>query len=124
MLNPGGLESGNQRAWQPVRRRSAKPARMIFMAVLFWVLLEAVLVWVAADDGRGKNLRNILHRLFGQLLQSIEVPEIALLLAEAHFAQHPEHAVLALVVAGDGEHERVGAELREQVVEVLGGDVG
>src|SRR5258706_6304281 len=100
MLNPGALESGNQRAWQPVRRRSAKPARMIFMAVLFWVLLEAVLVWVDADDGRGKNLGNILHRLFGQLLQSIQVLEIALLLAEAHLVEDPAHARLALVVAG------------------------
>src|SRR5437763_4686746 len=111
--------------WQPASASAstAKAERAFLrMGVLFSV--EAVFPGVIADDGCREDLRNVLHRLFGQFFQAVEVPEVSLLLAEADLAQDPEHAVLALVVAGDGEHERVGAELCEQVVEILGGDMG
>ena len=57
------------------------------------------------------------------------MPEVALLLAEPSgllrdLMQHAAHPVLALVVAGDGEHERVAAEFGEEVREVLRGRVG
>src|SRR5947209_2014528 len=66
-------------------------------------LFQAILFRVVADDRGCEDLRNVLHRLRRQLLQAIEVPEVALLPAPAaglvggHVAQHLAQAVLALV---------------------------
>src|SRR5205823_976755 len=72
--------------------------------------------------------RDILQRLLGQLLQPVEVPEIALVLAEParllrDLVQHAPHPVLALVVGGEGEHEGVLAELGEQIRQIARGGV-
>src|SRR2546430_11992723 len=82
-------------------------------------LFQAVFLWIVADDRGREDLRDVFHRLLGQSLDAVEVPEIALLLAPAtglagELAQQAAHAVLALVVAGDGEHERIAAEIGEQ----------
>src|SRR5690242_13419738 len=95
------------RAWQPQRpaRASAVSARQtVFIGeVLCGWLFQAVLLRVVADDRGREDLRDVLHRLLGQDLQTVEVPEIALLLAPSSRLlgeplEEAHHPVLALVV--------------------------
>src|SRR5438874_2932445 len=121
------------REWHPhsAAKASAGKARYqeVFIGgVLSSWLIQAVLLRVVADDRGSENLRDVLERLGGQLLQPVEVPEVALLLAEPSgllrdLVQDAPHPVFALVVAGDGKHERIAAELGEQVRQVLRGGV-
>src|SRR5438309_6683999 len=111
------------REWQPASpatSASAVRARQVKVFIggspFLGCLLQPVFLGIVADAGGGEDLRDVFHRLLGQLLQAVEVPEVALLLAPAprlvgELAQQAMHAVLALVVAGDGEHEGVPAEI-------------
>src|SRR2546430_10674706 len=121
------------RAWQPQSpaTASAVSARQtVFIGeVLSGWLFQAVLVRVVADDRGREDLRNVLHRLVGQDPQAVEVPEVALLLAPASGLlgeplEDAHHSVLALVVAGDGQHERIAAELAEQRRQISRGGPG
>src|SRR4051812_19226004 len=88
---------------------AAVATRKLFIGCAFFRsgLLEAVFLRVVANDGSRQDLRNVLQRLVRQLLQTIEVPEVALLftpsaaLVGGHVAEHLAQAVLALVVRGD-----------------------
>ena len=55
--------------------------------------IKAEIPCVAADDRRRENLRDVFARLLRQLLHPVQVPEVALLLAEAApFDQRPVRA--------------------------------
>src|ERR1700682_3642636 len=87
-------------------------APFFICGVLSGLLLEPVFLGVVADYRRREDLGDIFERLLRQLLEAVQMPEIALLLAEParllrHLVQHPAHARLALVVGSDGQHERV-----------------
>ena len=85
---------------------------------------EAVTLRVSSDHCRSEDLRHVLPGLLGQQLAAVKVPEVAFLPPETagfprQHLQSATHLVLARVVAGEREHERVRSEISEKFRKIL-----
>src|SRR5712692_3938570 len=82
-------------------------------------LLEPVALRIREHDGCREHQGHVLPGLLRQSLQPVEPPEVAVLLAvRAQIVQLAAQLALPVIVAGQGEHERLRAVLGQEVREI------